>query len=130
MTGNYKGWIELESCQLGSRSINSASANGTNRREAASPSVTEIVVTRMQDTSSPTLFNEALNGEGTRVTIDFVKPGSPPIVYMRVELENALIGNYNFSGEGGRPMESLSINFTKITFNTTVATAPPAVARP
>ena len=38
-------------------------------------------------------------------------------VYQRYELENVMISSYQTSGDGGsRPTESLSLNFTKITF--------------
>jgi type VI protein secretion system component Hcp len=37
-------------------------------------------------------------------------------------MENTLVANYSVSGHGGvahsQPMESLSLNFTKITYNT------------
>jgi hypothetical protein len=59
-TGNYQGWIELESCQLGSH-------------RGGTKSVSEIVVTKFQYNSSTHLVREALYGQGKKVTIDFAK---------------------------------------------------------
>jgi len=116
----YKGWIELDSCQIGaSRNITSTTGRGTNR-EASNPSINEIVITKRQDGASTKLFRESLNGEGKKVTIVFAdKDGNE---YLKLELENTMISSYNVSGYGGdansRPMESLSLNFTKVTVTT------------
>ncbi len=55
------------------------------------------------------------------VKIDFCKTDKDKLeAYVQFDLENAMINSYISSGHGGgRPMESLSLNFTKITFNTT-----------
>ena len=49
LTGKYKGWIELESAQLGThRSSTSPTGRGEDR-DASVPSVSEIVVTKLTD---------------------------------------------------------------------------------
>ena len=128
VTGKYKGWIELQSAQLGSaRHITSPTGQGNNR-EADAPTVSEIVVTKFQDSVSQLLFNLSLTGNGKKVTIDFVKGNDAP--YLEIELEDMLISGYSISGHGGdsqnRPMESLSLNFTKISFKTLSSTTDPA----
>ena len=119
--GNYKGWIELESCQLGThRNITNPTGSGANSQSNA-PSISDIVITKYQDSSSAHLFREALHGEGKKVTIDFVKSGDCGAPYLSIELENTLISNFNISGGGvghDKPMESLSLSFTKISFST------------
>jgi type VI secretion system secreted protein Hcp len=119
----HEKWIEIQSCQLGTnRNVTSATGRGSNR-EASVPSVSEIVVTKDLDCSSTNLFKMALWGEGKKVTIDFVKTEKDKFeTYLQLELENTLISSYSVSGHGGdsasRPMESLSLNFTKITYHT------------
>jgi type VI protein secretion system component Hcp len=60
-----------------------------------------------------------MTGVGKLVVIVFVKDGT---AYMTLVLQNTLIGSYSLSGSGGdgstSPMESLSLNFAKITFDT------------
>ncbi|HEY2784239.1 MAG TPA: type VI secretion system tube protein Hcp [Fimbriiglobus sp.] len=117
---HYEKWIELESCQFGAyRNITSATGQPANR-EANAPSISEIVVTKFLDTSSTGLQREALTGDGKKVTIAFVQSNGADFEYLKIELENTLISSYNISGHGGvshdRPMESLSLNFTKITY--------------
>ena len=126
VTGQYKEWIELESCQFGThRNIRSPTGGGVNR-EASAQSLSEIVVTKEQDSSSSDLFRESLVGAAKKVAIDFLKTDEKggQTSFLRVELENAMISSYNLSGHGGgssdRPMESLSLNFTKSTFKQTV----------
>jgi type VI secretion system secreted protein Hcp len=121
----HEKWIELESAQMGVHRNVKDPAGGAMNREAGVPSVSEIVVTKTQDDASADLFKTALSGKGKKVVIDFCRTaesvGQPSPVYMKVEMENTLISSYNISGHGGpnsdRPMESLALNFTKITYN-------------
>ena len=77
----HEKWIEVDSCQLGvHRNVTNPTGRGT-EREAAVPSLSEIVVTKSQDAASAKLFQASLWGEGH-----------------------------------SRPMESLSLNYTKITY--------------
>jgi len=58
--GNHKGWIELQSAQLGvHRNVKDPTGSSTNR-EASVPSVSEIVVTKDLDIASSGLVQEAL----------------------------------------------------------------------
>jgi type VI secretion system secreted protein Hcp len=131
----HEKWIELQSCQLGvNRHITSPAGRGTNR-EAAAPSVSELVITKTQDCASTNLFRATLWGEGKKVKIDFCKTDKDKVEpYLQLELEDTLASSYNVSGHGGdghdRPMESLSLNYTKITFNTIAMDSKNATAKP
>jgi type VI secretion system secreted protein Hcp len=133
-TGHEK-WIELDSCQLGvNRHVTSATGRGSNR-EASVPSVSEIVITKSQDVASTNLFKASLWGEGKKVKIDFVKTDQDKFEqYLQLELENTLVSSFSTSGHGGdghaRPMESLSLNFTKITYVTTLMDKDNKTAKP
>ena len=115
----YEGWIELQSAQLGTNQRNGTSASGRGaNREASAPAIQEIVITKLLDSVSTALFREALSGKGKLIVIAFVKEGEA--AYLKIVLQNTLITSYSVSGHGGdaqaRPMESLSLNFTKITY--------------
>jgi type VI secretion system secreted protein Hcp len=131
----HKKWIELHSCQLGiNRHVTSASGRGTNR-EAAIPSVSEVVITKDLDCASTSLFKASLWGEGKKVKIDFCKTDKDKWeTYLAIELENALISSFSTSGTGGdgnaRPMESLSLNFTKVIYVTTLTDDKNATGKP
>ena len=113
----YEGWIQLQSAQLGTnRNITTSTGRGTNR-EASAPAIQEVVITKLQDSVSTALYRETLGGEGKLIVIAFVKEDGTS--YTTIVLQNTLISSYNVSGPGGgdsRPTESLSINFTKVTF--------------
>lgn len=127
-TGSYQGWIELESAQMGTSRNVSGSTGGNVNRESGVPSITEIVVTKLQDNSSTHLFREALSGSGKKVIIDFVRSGECGAPYLSFEMENTLISNFSISGHGGdsrnKPVEFLSLNFTKISFSTKPTACP------
>jgi len=126
VTGKYKGWILLHSCQFGvGRSIGSPNA-GSAERGTSAPSIAEITVTKDWDTSSNPLFQESISGRGSKVIIEFVKSDKLQTLFLQVELEDAMVGSYSMSSNGDKPMESITINFTKATYKSTVAATPPA----
>jgi len=111
----HKGWVELNSFQWGvGRGISSPTGAAADR-ESSAPSVSEIVVTKSNDLSSTKFLNEAYQGEGQKVTIDFCKTDKGQLsVYLTYTLEDCMISGYSISSGGDRPSESLSLNFTKI----------------
>jgi len=117
-TGKYKGWISLNSIQWGvDRGF--SSALGTNSsRPGAMPNISEIVVTKNFDSISVLLSQEALSGAGVKATIELVERNDR--VYLRVELEDAMISGYSL-GHGDKLTESLSINFAKMNYHYTAA---------
>ena len=100
VAAGHKGWIELQSCQLGAH--RTTTATGRTGREASVPAFSEIVVTKSQDASSTGLFRLSLWGEGKKFEIDFIKlEDKLPCTYLSLELENTLISSYSISGHGG-----------------------------
>ncbi len=115
-TGHEK-WIEVNSFQWGVGRGIAAPVGGSSDREASSPSVSEIVVTKPTDIASVGLLTAALEGEGVDVTIDFCKTDKGQLnVYLSFTLNNTMISGFSTSSGGDRPQESVSLNFTKIQF--------------
>ena len=113
----HQKWIELNSVQWGIGRGISAPTGGVADREASAPSVSELVVTKATDVSSPKMLNEGLQGEGQDVTIDFCKTDKGKLeVYLTITLNNTMVSGHSFSSGGDRPTESLSLNFTKVEF--------------
>jgi type VI secretion system secreted protein Hcp len=111
----HEKWIEVNSFQWGVGRGISSPTGGSSDRESSAPSVSEIVVTKPTDVSTVKLLDEALEGEGVDVTIDFCKTDKGNLnVYLSYVLTNTMISGYSTSSGGDRPQESLSFNFTKI----------------
>jgi type VI secretion system secreted protein Hcp len=106
-------WIELSSAQYG-MGRNVTAPTGNSRQPSSGPTISEMVITKGNDSSSPSLFRESVNGEGTPVLIDFVKIEASPVIYLQLKLTNVLISRAVVSGGGGRATESLTLNFTKL----------------
>ena len=113
----HVGWIEVNSFQWGvGRGISSPTGASADR-ESSAPSVSEITVTKATDICSTKLLNEAYQGEGVDVQIDFCKTDKGVLqVYMSYKLSDCMVSGYSLSSGGDRPSESLSLNFTKIEF--------------
>jgi type VI secretion system secreted protein Hcp len=114
LTGKYKGWIDLTSCQIGThRSTSKPDGSG------GSPPTSEVTVTKEQDTSSRQLLIESLDGKPKKVLIDFFA-SNEAAPYLSLELQNTVIASYAVSGSGankaGGPLERLSLNYSKIAY--------------
>jgi type VI secretion system secreted protein Hcp len=116
----HKEWIALQSFQFGvGRGISSPTGAARNR-ESSAPSVSEITVTKEQDTSTVALLTEAYQGHGKDVTIDFTSTEAGKLrTYMSFKLTHTMVSGFSMSSGGSRPSESLSLNFTKIETKTT-----------
>jgi type VI secretion system secreted protein Hcp len=112
---NYENWIEIDSFAWGvTRQVGSAQGSSKNRN-SSTPSVSEITVTKKQDNSTGHLLQEAYNGVGTAtVTITFVRTGSPALAYLSYILTDTMVSSLHLNSAGDRPIESLTLNFTKI----------------
>ena len=127
----HSQWIEVNSFQWGVGRGISSPTGGSADREASAPSVSEIVVTKPTDAASTLLLDEALEGEGQDVTIDFCKTDKGQLsVYLTYTLNNTMISGYSISSGGDRPQESLSFNFTKVACKDVTLTATNAEGSP
>src|SRR5215831_13659204 len=94
----HEKWIELNSCQRGVGRGLSSPTGASADRESSAPSVSEIVVTKDTDAASPKLLNEAYQGEGQKVQIDFCKTDKGKLeVYLTLNLENCMISGFSMS---------------------------------
>ncbi len=112
-------WIKVESVSLNSgRSVRTLTGRAADR-QAEPGQVSELTITKDMDTSSMNLFKGTCVGHGEKMVVDVTRAGGlddkAEIVYLKYTLENALITGYSFVSTGGKPTETLTINFTKIT---------------
>ena len=120
-TQGFEKWIELQSFQWGvGRGIGSA-MSGQASRESSIPSVSEIVVTKRMDGSSPGLWTDSVAGQlNTTVKIAFTTTSKGATTqFLNYELTNTGLSGYSLSSGGDMPTESLSLNFTKVVWSFT-----------
>jgi len=116
-TQGYENWSELNSFQWGvGRSIGTA-ASGAASRESSNPTISEIMITKLADAASPDLFTYALAGELNKTfTISFTTTSAGDVKeFLKYELDNVGLSQFSVSSGGDLPMESMSLNFTKVT---------------
>jgi type VI secretion system secreted protein Hcp len=112
-------WIELNSCQFGVGRGISSTVGSSAERESTAPSISEITVTKENDIASGKLMQEALSGHGQTVQIDFTRTfKDSQEIYLTLTLTNTIISGYSHSSSGERPIETISLNFTKIQYTT------------
>lgn len=111
----HKSWMDIEAIHWDvSRNMNTT-AGSTANREASEPTVSEMVLTKVSDSSSTKLFQEACAGKvGKKATIHLVTTGNPGDTYIEYVLTNTLVANYSVDTSGDRPVETVRLNFTKM----------------
>ena len=115
-TKGFEKWIELHSLQWGvGRAIGTA-ARGLTSRESSEPSISEVVVTKKMDVASNKLFQDAVGGDlSSTVTIKLTTTTKDTVTtFLKYELTNTGLSGYSLSSGGDAPVESLSLNFTKV----------------
>lgn len=111
----HKNWLDIEALHWDvTRNINTSAGSAANR-EASEPSISEVVLTKVSDSSSTKLFQEAVSGRnGKRAVVHLVTTGNPGETYIEYSLTNALISSYSVDTNGDRPVETIKLNFTKM----------------
>ena len=120
-TEGFKDWIELESFHWGVGRAVGTAARGSTSREHSEPSISEITVTKRMDLASPKLFLDAVGGKlDSKVDIKFSTTTKAQVTtFLTFKLENTGLSGYSVSSGGDLPVESLSLNFTKISMTFT-----------
>jgi type VI secretion system secreted protein Hcp len=112
---DHSKWMDIEAIHWNvARNMNTSAGSAANR-EASEPTVSEVILTKVSDSSSTKLFQEACSGRiGKTATIDLVTTGNPGNTYIEYILTNTLIANYSIDSNGDRPVETIRLNFTKM----------------
>jgi type VI secretion system secreted protein Hcp len=86
-------------------------------------SVHEIQITKQVDKSSPLFFKACVSGQHFKtVTLTLRKAGKPAQEYLTITMKDVFVSSYQQSNGGGggkQPVESLSLNFTKLEYKYT-----------
>jgi type VI secretion system secreted protein Hcp len=113
---SHEQWITCNSIGWGgSRGIGTPTGSAKNR-EASTVSISEIVVSKDQDNASPELLKRSYVGtDGEDVTVHLTTTSNQGVnTIMELKLTNTLVSSFSCSSGGDRPMEAVSMNFTKI----------------
>jgi len=113
---SHEQWITCNSIGWGgSRTISTPTGSAKNR-EASVVFIMEITITKDQDNSSPELLKRSYVGtDGEDVTLHLTTTSNEGVnTIMELKLTNTLVSNFMVTSAGDRPMEAVSMNFTKI----------------
>ena len=115
----HKDWITIDAIQMGVGRAISTSGGGADR-DTSNPSFSEISMTKVTDLASADLFMQAVCGKRLGdAEIHFIQTGGPDKkqqVFLKLILGSAIISSYSASSNGERPSETISINFTTISY--------------
>jgi type VI secretion system secreted protein Hcp len=116
----HTDWIAVSSVQLGVGRAITTSSDGATDRDTSNPSFSELTISKPTDISSADLFAQSVYGKSLgKAEIHFIQAGGADKtdqVYLKIELEDAIVSSYSLSSGGDRPTESFSLNFAKISY--------------
>lgn len=118
-TKGFEKQIEILSFSLGTSRMIGTAARGSTNREHAEPTLSEVTLTKNWDTASANLFQDAVAGTMDKkaiLTFTTTSKGATE-KFLEIDMENVGLSSYQLGGGmEGPPTESISLNFTKISY--------------
>ncbi len=122
-TGPYKEWIEIESASWSfTVPVKTTIGSTGNRVPSGQVNPGDMHLVKRHDDTTTEHMLQALQGKNTTnatlaVTVQASDTGADK--YMEYVMENVICSSFStsVSAHGGEPMETISLNFTKIGFN-------------
>ena len=108
---NHPGSIDILSWSWGANNSGNIGSQSSGAG-AGKVNMQDISFTKRIDKSSPQLYNLALSGKNTGNAVLTVYNGDGTSTLL--ELSNVKVSGYGLSSGGDRPMESVTLNFSKI----------------
>ncbi len=113
-------WIDVKAVNWKLVRPVSNPAGSTAGRVLSAAQVSELTIVKDQDVASIPLIQAAFEGSPVAAQIDFCTTGTgQQTVYYTITMTNALITAFGQAGSDGRPSESVTFNFTRISFSGT-----------
>lgn len=125
-TGDYAEHIAVTSMSFGVNRAVSMVPGDMGERERSTPSLSEISITKVTDSSTAPLFKSAVGGsEGKKVEIKFARTGKDKLEeYMVYVLSDCIVSGYSISAfDEGKAEENISLSYSKIEISYTGADA-------
>lgn len=116
---SYKDQIEIYSfshgCSQPVSPLRSSEGGGTTSRANHS----DISLSKRTDISTPDILKALWSGKAiaSAVLTCCRVDGSDVVPYLKITMEKVIIASYSVSGGGDLPMESLSLNYAKVTYD-------------
>jgi type VI secretion system secreted protein Hcp len=115
---HHMNWIKLDSISFGSGRPVRTKTGWVASRWAGTGRVSEIHLTKQMDASSVHVFMSTCLDAGRTMEIFLTRAGTrhdkSEIVYLKYKLTHALFTSYSLESSGANPLETLSLNFTRI----------------
>jgi len=112
----YEGWIQLSSLDNGVHRKIATNVGRTADREGSTPSFQEVEITKDIDSSTPSLYQYACEGQAIpEIEIHACSTGKELSPYAKYKISNVMISGYDEAVlDEEAPFEKITLNFTKI----------------
>jgi type VI secretion system secreted protein Hcp len=113
-------WIDVKAVNWTLVRPVSNPAGSSAGRVLSAPQVSELTIMKDEDVATIPLIQAAFEGSPVAAKIDFCTTGSgQQKAYYSIAMTNALITGFGQAASEGRPLETVSFNFTQISFTGT-----------
>lgn len=121
----HENWISLQSIRFNVKRFLSTDPGRISDREGTRPALSEIIINKKMDKSSPLLFGESCVGKAkSQIQIDICQTDSSLNTYAQFTLNNVIISGYDLNADETvdhshperrhYPLETVSLSFDKI----------------
>jgi type VI secretion system secreted protein Hcp len=116
----HVNWIDVKAVNWNLARPVSNPAGSSAGRILSAPQVSELIITKNEDVATIPLVQAAFEGSPVAAQIDFCTTGSgQQQVYYSITMTSTLITGFGQAASDGRPLESVTFNFTQISFTGT-----------
>jgi type VI secretion system secreted protein Hcp len=127
----HTNWIDIKSVSWNLLRPVTNPAGSSAGRVLSAPQIAELHIIKDEDVATIPLIQAAFEGSPVSAQIDFCTTGTgQQEVYYSILMTNTVITAFSQAGADGRPVDSLSLNFTKISFTGTQMDADGTAASP
>lgn len=116
---NHKGWIDIDYFSWGNQRQITSNTSTQGDRESSNTIISDLILYKHMDKSTPNLFMNACCGGGKEIKIHLSQTGSGSgsNVYAEYTMQNAIIRHYEMAAKSPcryRPIEEIKISFIRL----------------
>jgi type VI secretion system secreted protein Hcp len=116
----HVNWIDVKAVNWNLTRPVSNPAGSTSGRILSAPQISELTIMKDEDIATIPLIQAAFEGSPVAAQIDFCTTGSgQQTAYYSITMTSTLITGFGQAGSDERPLESITFNFTQISFTGT-----------
>jgi type VI secretion system secreted protein Hcp len=115
MDDKHRGWIEIQSCNMGILQNISTSDSSVGGATAERADFSDFRFNKLLDKASPRLSLACADGTHfPEIVIELCRAGTEKVRFMEINLSDAIISSITMDAMGDFPVETITLHYAKV----------------